>query len=173
MKKEEKEELVSKIFKNICQDKFSEEELRIINYLQFFHKDIIEVVDKVAVIDTSFKVVDIFEVEIENKKIRCFVVNILHDSHSSLCIKFSKVFEEGRAMFLGFRGLDFLLKNYYERINDLIGNRNLYSFESKKSANRHYIPGISKDYMNKFQRILPNLDVTLRNGNFFVVFKEF
>ncbi len=184
MRKEEKEELLRKICGSIELSKFSDEEKKILGQLPFFVKEMIPVLDKVIEINSNFEVKDVLEINFEDKNLRFYIVKVLHDSHSSLCIKFAKIFEPGKTIFLGFKGLDFLTKEHYERINNLIFSdeksesylnpQKLYSFASKKSNSKDYIPGVTKDHnhKNRIQRIMPSLDFSLKTGNYFVVFKE-
>lgn len=166
MKKEEKESFVEKFFLNINLKDFSHEEIKIIELLPFFKKEMVEVLDKVILMNKSFKTVDFFDVEYDGKLLKCFLIEILHNTHSSLCIKYSKIFKSGKTLFLGFKGLDILSKKHSEKIE----GKKIYSFDSKNSVNKNYIPGI--DNRGMFQRILPNLDFTLERGSYLVVFKE-
>ena len=165
MKKEEKGNLIEKIFANINNDFFSPEERQIIELLPFFNKELVEVLDKVFLVKDSFKITDSFTIEYEEKTLKCFLIEILHDAHSSLCIKYSKIFEPGKTLFLGFRGLDTIIGKYPEKIRD----KKVFSFESKKSSNKNYIPGVGG---NDFQRVLPKLDFNLKKGSLILVFKE-
>jgi|GEM_PF-5242003 len=169
MKKEEKEDLIKRIFSSINLENFSHEEIKILELLPFLNKEMVEVLDKVIVIKTAFSVVDFFEIEYDQKTIKCFLIEVLHDTHSSLCIKYSKIFKSGKTLFLGFRGLDILSKKYPEKIKSEM--KRIYSFESNKSTNKNYIPGV-EDNKGSLQRILPKLDFTLRKGSYMAVFKE-
>lgn len=169
MKKEEKEAFLEKFFSSIKLENFSHEEIKILELFPFFNKEMVEVLDKVILLNTSFRMVDFFQVEYDGRSVRCFLIEILHDAHSSLCIKYSKIFKSGKTLFLGFKGLDILSKKYPEKIKSEM--KRIYSFDSNKSTNKNYIPGVEDNKGNP-QRILPKLDFTLRKGSYIAVFKE-
>jgi hypothetical protein len=163
MKKEEREDFARRIFESMSVDNFSVEEKKIVKLLPFFKKEMAEVLNKVILIDTSFRLDCHFGIENNEKILRCFLIEVMHDTHSSLCIKYSKIFKDGKTLFLGFRGLDLILLNNSEKIE----NKKVFSFDGRKGTNKNYIPGIDKN-----QRILPKLDFIIRKGSFLIVFKE-
>jgi len=176
MKKENKEILVEEFLKLVStQGLSSNDDLNtFISYLQFFGKEIIEdLITPIFRIDSSFSILDTFELEVsKDKKYEVTLLEVLHEIESEWAIKKIKILSSpGRTAFLGGDGLYYLQQYKSDKIKSL--GKEILSFASKHQlSSKDYIPGLYVDNRDQFQRSLPPLDSIIKKGKVIAVFKN-